>query len=96
MCLSVGGLGYCSSERVCLPVGGLGYSSGGCAYQLVGLDTVQSGHLNGCAYQLAALAGALTSWQLLQQDGQGGFGRDFQVARAMFVKIMPDVRLTTC
>ena len=41
--------------RVCLPVGGLGYSSGGlgcsfervhlngCAYQLVGLDTVLSG-----------------------------------------------------
>ena len=32
-------------ERVCLPVGGLGYSSewvhfNGCAYQLVGLDTV--------------------------------------------------------
>ena len=60
---------------MCLPVGGLGYSServrvNGCAYQLVGLDTVLSEcglpvgglgysseqvRLDGCAYQLVGL-----------------------------------------
>ena len=40
--------GCAYSWRVCLPVGGLGHSServhlNGCAYQLVGLDTVLSG-----------------------------------------------------
>ena len=46
MCLRWAWIQFASAlERVCLPVGGLGYSServhlNGCAYQLVGLDTV--------------------------------------------------------
>ena len=74
MCLPVG---YSSLERVCLPVGGLGYSSkrvrfDGCAYQLVGMDTVLSGRtcavltswlgfLSGCAG-----TGVLASWAWIQ------------------------------
>ena len=46
-------------------------------------------HLNGCAYQL--VAGALEGF--CKKNGQGGFARDFQVARAMFVKMIPDVLL---
>ena len=63
MRLPVGGLGYSS--------GGLGYSServrlNGCAYQLVGLDTVLSGctclPVGGTVLSGRTCAGVLTSW----------------------------------
>ena len=61
---------------MCLPVGGLGYSSdwvnlNGCAYGVVGLDTVLVGLntvLSGCAVGLDTVlsgctsTGVLTSW----------------------------------
>ena len=64
-----------------MPVGGLGFYAGA-------LERV-------CLPVGSFLAGALTSWQPFATTARGGFARDFQVARAMFVKTMPDVRLIT-